>query len=82
MVNHQLSGHIARHIRAQILLHQGQGQINAGSHARAGPQLAVYRENAVFFQLYLGKRLAKGAGVKPVRGGFAAIQQTCGCQQK
>ena len=71
-----------RHLRAQVLLDQRQGQVHARAHARRGIEVAVPRPDAVL--LDPDPRVAKREvlGARPVRGGGPSVEEAGLGQEK
>ncbi len=75
VVHHELLGRCAGHLRAQVVLDQRQGQVDAGGDPRRGPGVALAHEDPVGLQA--DGRIAPGefVGAAPVGGGPLAVQQ-------
>ncbi len=63
---------------AEILLDQGEGEIDAGADPRRGPDRAVSRVDAIADHLDAGIASLQRGGVAPMGGGDAPVEQTRG----
>ncbi len=63
-------------LRAEVVLDEGQGQVDAGGDAGRGPDVAVPDEDALGVELHLRVAAAEIVRAVPMRGGAAAVEQT------
>src|SRR5262245_44388548 len=75
VIDHQLPGHRARHLRTEILLHHAKREIDPGAHSSRGPNGAVDDEDAVLLYVDRGETALQFARVGPVGRRTPAVQQ-------
>ncbi len=71
----QMPGDGQREVPAEVLLHQGQREVDTGRHARGGGQVAVPYVDRLGFHVHRGEPLGEGAAEHPVGRRAAAVQQ-------
>lgn len=81
LVDDKLLRRAARDILAEIVLDEGEREVDAGGNAGRGPDIAIVNEDAV--RIDADPRIAASEIVRacPMRGGAAAVEQPCFRQQ-
>src|SRR4051794_37742047 len=76
-VDHEPARGLERDLAAEVLVDERQCQVHSGRDPRRGPDVAVAHVDGVGVDLDAREQIGELAGVGPVRGGAAAVEQAC-----
>ncbi len=79
---HQPARDGQRHLVAHVVLHQCQGQVDAGGDPGRGEHVAVTHEDRVGIDMNLGVPAGKRLTCGPVGGGAPSLEESCGGEQE
>ncbi len=79
-IHHELPGHPRRRRLAEVVGDEGEGEVEAGADARAGPHVALADEDRVGVDLDLRMLVGELPRGRPVGGGALAVEQPGGGQ--
>lgn len=74
--------HLVGQLGAVVVLHQREGEVDAGGHPGGGPAVAIAHVDLVGGHLDLGRDLGEQVAVAPVGGGAPAVEEAGGAEQQ